>query len=252
MIDIKAEEFLKKVQDGEISLEEGLKYLQNLPYQELNYAKLDFHREVRNGFGEVIFCQGKEDKHLLGIFENFANRDSNVLGTRANKHQYELIKEILPEIQFYEDAKILKIEKNPIKKIGNVLIVTGGTADIPFAEEAALTAEYFGSKVNRLYDVGISGLHRLLKNLDTLRSANVIVAVAGMEGALPGVVAGLVEVPVIALPTSVGYGSNFKGLSALLTMLNSCAEGINVVNIDNGFGAGYNAAQINRLIGDER
>ena len=160
----------------------------------------------------------------------------------------EKLQKEISDVEFDEVSGVLKIERNTIKKIGKIVVATGGTADIKFAEEAAQTAEFFGANVYRLYDVGISGLHRLLNNLSFFKDANAIVAVAGMKGALPGVIAGLVDIPVIALPTSIGYGANFKGVSALLTMLNSCAEGINVVNIDNGFGAGYNAAQINRLV----
>lgn len=241
-------EFLNRYKEGKISIEETEEYLKNLPYQDLDYAKLDYHRSIRSGFGEVIFCEGKADSHLLGIYKSFSEREGNVLGTRANKRQYKLVKKEISDVEFDEVSGVLKIERNKIKKIGKIVVATGGTADIKFAEEAAQTAEFFGANVYRLYDVGISGLHRLLNNLSFFRDANAIVAVAGMEGALPGVIAGLVDIPVIALPTSIGYGANFKGVSALLTMLNSCAEGINVVNIDNGFGAGYNAAQINRLV----
>lgn len=241
-------EFLNRYKEGKISIEETEEYLKNLPYQDLDYAKLDYHRSIRSGFGEVIFCEGKADSHLLGIYKSFSEREGNVLGTRANKRQYELVKRKISDVEFDEVSGVLKIERNKIKKIGKIVVATGGTADIKFAEEAAQTAEFFGANVYRLYDVGISGLHRLLNNLSFFKDANAIVAVAGMEGALPGVIAGLVDIPVIALPTSIGYGANFKGVSALLTMLNSCAEGINVVNIDNGFGAGYNAAQINRLV----
>ncbi len=241
-------EFLNRYKEGKISIEETEEYLKNLPYQDLDYAKLDYHRSIRSGFGEVIFCEGKADSHLLGIYKSFSEREGNVLGTRANKRQYELVKREISDVEFDEVSGVLKIERNKIKKIGKIVVATGGTADIKFAEEAAQTAEFFGANVYRLYDVGISGLHRLLNNLSFFKDANAIVAVAGMEGALPGVITGLVDIPVIALPTSIGYGANFKGVSALLTMLNSCAEGINVVNIDNGFGAGYNAAQINRLV----
>lgn len=241
-------EFLNRYKEGKISIEETEEYLKNLPYQDLDYAKLDYHRSIRSGFGEVVFCEGKSDSHLLGIYKSFSEREGNVLGTRASKSQYEFVKKEISDVEFDEVSGVLKIERNKIEKIGKIVVATGGTADIKFAEEAAQTAEFFGANVDRLYDVGISGLHRLLNNLSHFKDANAIVAVAGMEGALPGVIAGLVDIPVIALPTSIGYGANFKGVSALLTMLNSCAEGINVVNIDNGFGAGYNAAQINRLV----
>ena len=217
-------------------------------YADLDFAKLDLTREERTGFPEVVFCSGKEDEFLLKIFERLYNENGEVFGTRATKAQYELIRNKYEEVQYDPVSKILKIEKKEEKtRIGNIAICTAGTADIPVAEEAAQTAEYFGSKVACIYDVGVSGIHRLLSKTEQLREANVVIAVAGMEGALPSVIGGLVKVPVIAVPTSVGYGANFEGLSALLTMINSCANGISVVNIDNGYGAGYIATQINRL-----
>ena len=217
-------------------------------YADLDFAKLDLTREERTGFPEVVFCSGKEDEFLLKIFERLYNENGEVFGTRATKAQYELIRNKYEEVQYDPVSKILKIEKKEEKtRIGNIAICTAGTADIPVAEEAAQTAEYFGSKVTCIYDVGVSGIHRLLSKTEQLREANVVIAVAGMEGALPSVIGGLVKVPVIAVPTSVGYGANFEGLSALLTMINSCANGISVVNIDNGYGAGYIATQINRL-----
>ena len=217
-------------------------------YADLDFAKLDLTREERTGFPEVVFCSGKEDEFLLKIFERLYNENQEVFGTRATKEQYELIANKFQDAAYDPVSKILKIEKKEDKtRVGNIAVCTAGTADIPVAEEAAQTAEYFGSQVSRIYDVGVSGIHRLLSKTEQLREANVVIAVAGMEGALPSVIGGLVKVPVIAVPTSVGYGANFEGLSALLTMINSCANGISVVNIDNGYGAGYIATQINRL-----
>ncbi len=217
-------------------------------FADLDFAKLDLSREERTGFPEVVFCSGKEDQFLLSIYERLYKEHQEVFGTRASQAQYELVKSRFDEANYDPVSRILKITKNEDKKlIGNIAVCTAGTADIPVAEEAAQTAEFFGSKVNRVYDVGVAGIHRLLSRVDTIREANVVIAVAGMEGALPSVIGGLVKVPVIAVPTSVGYGASFEGLSALLTMINSCANGISVVNIDNGYGAGYIATQINRL-----
>lgn len=214
----------------------------------MEHANLDFDRQNRTGFPEVIFCEGKPDEFLVDIYRKMYNRDGQVFGTRATEHQYDIVNTILPDVSYDKISRILKVApKDGQELIGNIAVVTAGTADIPVAEEAAQTAEYFGSKVTRVFDVGVSGIHRLLANTDALNQANCVVAVAGMEGALASVVGGLVRVPVIAVPTSVGYGANLGGLSALLTMINSCANGISVVNIDNGYGAGYIATQINRL-----
>lgn len=240
-------ELLRQVKEGEIEPDQAQEMLKNLPYEDLGYAKLDFHRRLRTGFGETVFCQGKPDAYLVEIYQRFYERDGEVLGTRATGDQYELVKKGVPQVVYDPISRILKVERPDKKRTGNVVVCTGGTADIPVAEEAAQTAEYFGSWVTRIYDVGVAGIHRLLSKRDQLAAANCIVAVAGMEGALGTVVAGLVECPVIAVPTSVGYGASFHGLSALLTMINSCANGITVVNIDNGYGAGYVATQINRL-----
>ena len=240
-------EILKKVKTGEISVEDAELFFRRQPFEEMGYAKLDTHRKIRSGFAEVIFCSGKADNHLLNIFGKLYEQDSEVLGTRASKHQYKLIKKEYSEVQYDEISRIIKIEKPGKKMVGKIAICSAGTADIPVAEEAAQTAEYFGSYVERLYDVGVSGIHRILSQLDVLQSANCVIAVAGMEGALASVIGGLVDKPVIGVPTSIGYGASFNGLSALLTMINSCANGISVVNIDNGYGAGYTATQINRL-----
>ncbi|MCH5150585.1 MAG: nickel pincer cofactor biosynthesis protein LarB [Spirochaetales bacterium] len=224
---------------------------------DLGFAKLDMERGERTGFKEVIFCQGKIDLHLLEICVALFEKNGEVFGTRATEMQSQMIKKIFAEkfpcaaVDYDEVSKILIIRKEPMQEnhvgIGNIAVCTAGTADIPVGEEAARTAEYFGANVERFYDVGVAGLHRLLDRIDEIRKASAVVAVAGMEGALASVIGGLVKVPVICVPTSVGYGANLGGLSALLSMLNSCANGISVVNIDNGYGAGYIAAQINRL-----
>lgn len=241
------QEILEKVKNGAMSVEEAEGFLRREPFEEMGYAKLDMHRKVRSGFAEVIYCAGKADEHLLHIFEHLYKADGQVFGTRATQHQYEILREKYPQVEYDPISHIIKIEKKDKEHIGNIAVCTAGTADIAVAEEAAQTAEYFGTKVTRVYDVGVSGIHRLLRNLEAIQSANCVVAVAGMEGALASVLGGLVDKPVIAVPTSVGYGANFGGLSALLTMINSCANGIAVVNIDNGYGAGYMATQINRL-----
>lgn len=240
-------EMLERVKSGEVSVEEAIKYFGKKPFEDMGYAKLDTQREIRSGYPEVVYCSGKADEHLLKIFETLYRENGEVLGTRASVEQYELVRQSIPEINYDKISRILKIEKPGKQQNGLIAVCTAGTADIPVAEEAAQTAEYFGNRVERIYDVGVSGIHRLLSNVDNIRAANCVVAVAGMEGALASVIGGLVERPVIAVPTSVGYGANMGGLSALLTMINSCANGIAVVNIDNGYGAGYIASQINRL-----
>lgn len=216
-------------------------------YDEMEFAKLDTGRKARTGFPEVIFCSGKPDDYLVDIYKRMYDTDGQVFGTRASVEQYELVKKVIPDIQYDKVSGILKYEPEDKVRQGLVAVCTAGTADIPVAEEAAQTAEYFGANVVRVYDVGVSGIHRLLSKAEEIQKANVVVAVAGMEGALASVIGGLVSNPVIAVPTSVGYGASFGGLSALLTMINSCANGISVVNIDNGYGAGYIATQINRL-----
>jgi NCAIR mutase (PurE)-related protein len=239
-------EFLREVKDGKRSIDDAVEYLKDLPYKDLDYAKIDYHRGIRVGYPEVIYCEGKDIEHLKGIVANMLTRDANILATRADEKVYNAILEVTDKVVYHKLARICVINGKEINKAGKIAVVTGGTADIPVAEEAAVVCEAFGNNVDRVYDVGVAGIHRLFNNLERIRSANAVIAVAGMEGALPSVVAGLVNVPVIAVPTSVGYGANFKGLSALLTMLNSCAAGIGVVNIDNGFGAGYLASQINK------
>lgn len=240
---------LLDIKEGKVEVDKALEDLKALPFEDLGYAKIDHHRSIRNGYPEVIYCEGKADEHIIGIVEKMYEKKSNILGTRAKKETYEKLKKIYPHCEYEELGRIIKIENKPIENVGKgtIVVVTGGTSDIPVADEAYHTAKFLGNDVERLYDVGVAGIHRLLNNRDVLMKARVIIAVAGMEGALPSVIGGLVDVPVIAVPTSVGYGANFNGLSALLTMLNSCASGISVVNIDNGFGAGYLSSMINKL-----
>lgn len=244
---MEAKEVLEQVKAGRMSVNEAEAYFRRQPLEELGYAKLDTHRKLRSGFAEVVFCSGKADEHLIQIYERIYEAEGEVLGTRASKEQAALIQEKFKEAGYDPLSRILKIEKKEKAMVGKIAVCTAGTADIPVAEEAAQTAEFFGNRVERIYDVGVSGIHRLLSRVETIQSAMCVVAVAGMEGALASVLGGLVDKPVIAVPTSVGYGASMNGLSALLTMINSCANGIAVVNIDNGYGAGYIASQINRL-----
>ncbi|MDO9085028.1 MAG: nickel pincer cofactor biosynthesis protein LarB [Anaerolineaceae bacterium] len=238
---------LKQVQLGDTSIDEALEKLRNYPYENIgDFVRLDHHRSLRCGYPEIIFGVGKTIEQLIAITKKVLEQNEDLMITRIETEISNQIREIYPQIAYHPLAKMLTWQSNPEKGIGNVLVLTGGTADISVAEEAALTAEMMGAKVTRLFDVGVAGLHRLLDQLDLLHSATVLVVVAGMEGALPSVVAGLVSAPVIAVPTSIGYGASFNGLAALLAMLNSCANGVSVVNIDNGFGAGYQAALINR------
>lgn len=240
---------LEQVKNNDIDIDIAMEKLKDLPYEDIGYANIDHHRQIRNGYPEVIYCEGKSDEHILGIIKKMSEKGSNILGTRCRKETYEKIKSLYPHCEYEDLSRILKIKNKPIENIGKgkVVVVSGGTSDIPVADEAYHTAIFLGNDVERVYDVGVAGIHRLLNKMNIIRDARVLIVVAGMEGALPSVVGGLVDVPVIAVPTSVGYGANFNGLSALLTMLNSCASGISVVNIDNGFGAGYLAATINKL-----
>ena len=246
--DVKA--LLQAVQDGTVSVDDALLQLKQQPFEDLGYAKVDLHRKVRQGANEVIYGAGKTPEQIIGILEKMAqNGQKNVLITRLDAEKAELIKEKV-SLTYYENAKIAVAgEMAAPGGIGTIVVATGGTSDIPVAEEAALTAEFLGNKVVRLYDVGVAGLHRLLNHSEQLMQASVVIAIAGMEGALASVVGGLVDCPVIAVPTSVGYGAAFGGLAALLSMLNSCASGVSVVNIDNGFGAGYLASMINHTGG---
>ncbi|MBR4720035.1 MAG: nickel pincer cofactor biosynthesis protein LarB [Lachnospiraceae bacterium] len=239
-------ELLKKVKDGNISVDEALLEIKKKPYEDIDFAKVDLHRKIRRGTAEVIYGAGKTAEQITAIANTLIdNGQEPVLITRLDGEKAVMVAKNLP-IKYYEDAKIATVGRLPEPDgSGYIVVATGGTSDIPVAEEAALTAEVFGNKVVRLYDVGVAGLHRLTSHMDEIINASVIIAIAGMEGALASVIGGLADCPVIAVPTSVGYGASFNGLSALLSMLNSCAAGVSVVNIDNGFGAGYIADMIN-------
>ena len=240
-------QILKDYKAGKIGLDEVLEKIRSLPYEDLEFVKIDTHREVRKGFPETIFCQGKTFSQILKILERMNKNDHSILATKANKKIFTEIKKIYPNAIFNDLAKTIAINKNKIKtKKGKILVITAGTSDIPVAEEAVVTAEIMGNNVEKAYDVGVAGVHRLFDIKDRIFDANVIIVVAGMEGALASIVGGLTASPVIAVPTSVGYGASFKGIAPLLTMMNTCAEGVVVVNIDNGFGAGYFASLINR------
>ena len=238
-------EILSQVKDGSMTEDEGFELLRELPYKDIGFANLDNHRQIRTGFPEVVFCQGKTSEQIRDIFAELA-KHGTVMGTRADREDFAMVQEVLPDAQYDEMARIIYYGDKDAKTLGRVAVVSAGTADMPVAEEAALTAEILGNEVTRVYDVGVAGIHRLIDKLDIITGADVVIVVAGMEGALASVVGGLASAPVIAVPTSVGYGSNFKGLSALLSMLNSCANGVAVVNIDNGFGAAYMASVINK------
>lgn len=242
---------LEAVQRGALNVEDALTQLRWAPYEDLGYARVDTHRELRTGVPEVVYCAGKTPAQVVGIFERLTDRHVAVMGTRATPEHYAALAERFPQIVLHEPARIVELRTAPRESSSDearyVLVISAGTSDQPVAEEAAVTAEILGSRVERLYDCGVAGLHRLLGSREILDRARVLVVVAGMEGALPSVVGGLVARPVIAVPTSVGYGASFQGLAALLGMLNTCASGVTVVNIDNGFGAGYTAHLINTL-----
>ena len=241
-------EILTNVQNGSVSVEEALLQIKQQPFEDIGYAKVDLHRKVRQGANEVIYGAGKTAEQIIGIIDIMEkNNQKNILITRLDQEKADLIQH-QKQITYYPIAKVAVTgEMAAPGGLGTIVVATGGTSDIPVAEEAALTAEFLGNKVTRLYDVGVAGLHRLLNHSEELMSATVVIAIAGMEGALASVVGGLVDCPVIAVPTSIGYGAAFGGLAALLSMLNSCASGISVVNIDNGFGAGYLANMINHM-----
>lgn len=276
------QEILRGYKAGEISLEIAeakIRQIDERPgtgYNNMGFARLDTQRKERSGFPEVIFCSGKPDDYLVAIYRKITELEGRAFGTRATPHQAALVQEAIPAAEYDPVSRILKVERSGgasgscdtsdvsgatgvhgvsgvgTASGGRVAVCTGGTADIPVAEEAAQTAEFFGARVDRFYDVGVSGIHRLFNNMDEIRKADCVIAVAGMEGALPTVIGGMVRNPVIAVPTSVGYGANMQGLTALLTMINSCANGVAVVNIDNGYGAGYMATQIGRLAASGR
>jgi NCAIR mutase (PurE)-related protein len=238
---------LEEVRSGRTGVEEAFARLKDLPYEDLGFAQLDTHRSLRKGFPEVVFCPGKTTEQIVSIFGGLAKHEGRVMAARIPPEEAKAVRRKFPRAVYHPEARILVLG-GPAPKTGKgtVLVVSAGTADIPVAEEAAVTAETLGSRVERLFDVGVAGIHRLFDRREILFSANVLVVVAGMDGALPSVVAGLVSRPVIAVPTSIGYGASFGGLAALLTMLNSCAPGVTVVNIDNGFGAGYTAHLVNQ------
>lgn len=239
---------MEQVARGETKPEDAVEALKELPFEDLGFANIDHHRNLRTGYPEAVFCQGKKPEQIAAIMKELAQVNDNIIGTRATEGDFEAVREVLPEAEFYRDAGMIVLMKDALpKREGTIAVVTAGTADIPIAEEAAITAQCLGNKVDRIYDVGVAGIHRLFAKLDRIRSANVVIVVAGMEGALASVVGGLVERPVIAVPTSIGYGANLGGISALLSMLNSCANGVGIVNIDNGFGAAYLASNINRI-----
>jgi NCAIR mutase (PurE)-related protein len=242
---IKLKRLLKNVREGKTGTDQALEALKGMPYEDLGFAKIDTHRCLRKGFPEVIFCAGKTGEQVRAIFRK-KKRSDFIMATRAEKWMYRAVRKIRKDIVYDETARIVYAGRKRKKKGRRVIVATAGTADIPVAEEAAVTAELMGNTVERVYDIGVAGIHRTVMNRKRLSRANVVIVVAGMEGALASIVGGMVERPVIAVPTSVGYGANFDGLAPLLTMLNACAPGIAVVNIDNGFGAGYMASLINK------
>ncbi len=240
-------EILASHADGNISTDDATAAIRNLSYEDIGYARIDHSRADRQGFPEVIFGEGKTNEQILGIFEKLIARSPNVLITRTNAEIYGEIRNIYSESEWHERAKIIRVRRETTELgVGEISVVTAGTSDIPVAEEAALTAETMGNSVKRIWDAGVAGIHRLLSEREILQNSRVVIVVAGMEGALPSVVGGLVKVPVIAVPTSIGYGASFGGIAALLGMLNSCSSNVTVVNIDNGFGAGFVASLINR------
>ena len=243
----KLKALLEQVKDGEVAVDDALQSLRTLPFEDLGFSKIDHHRQLRTGFPEVIFCQGKTVEHVKQISERILSAGHPLLATRATPDMYAAVKAIQPTARYNDLARTIAVRQSEDEGMPGILVVSAGTSDLPVAEEAIETALMMGNQPERLYDVGVAGLHRLINNHEKLLTARVIIVVAGMEGALPSVVGGLVDCPVIAVPTSIGYGASFGGLAALLGMLNSCASGVTVVNIDNGFGAGYSASLINRL-----
>ena len=238
---------LEDYKKGKVDLSKVLEKIKTLPYEDLGFAKIDTHRLLRKGFPETVFCQGKTIPQILKILESMTKRDHNILATKTNEKIHAAVKKVYPDAEYNKQAKTITIKKEkPKLKKGKILVITAGTSDIPVAEEAVVTAELMGNKVEKAYDVGVAGVHRLFDIKDKIFDSNVIIVVAGMEGALASIVGGLTSKPVIAVPTSVGYGASFKGIAPLLTMMNTCSEGVVVVNIDNGFGAGYFASLINR------
>ena len=240
---------MQKVRSGKIEVDDAIRKLKFLPFEDLGYAKIDHHRELRKGFPEVVYCQSKTVKQVGEIVKRLAKKNATILATRATKEMFNAVKKNIKNSEYNKNSKTIIINRQKNKRSqskNKILVITAGTSDINVAEEAAIVAETMGSEVERIYDVGVAGLHRLLNNKNKIEGANVLVVVAGMDGVLPSVVSGLFGKPIIAVPTSVGYGASFKGIAPLLTMLNSCSPGVVVVNIDNGFGAGYFASMINK------
>ena len=236
------------IKQGKVTPDEAVQRMRHMPFEDLGFAKIDHHRALRNGMPEVIFGQGKTPEHVAGIFQRLAEHGNNVLATRTSEEQFAAVQNLVPAAEYRVQARVILLQRDKQQYgKGRITVVSAGTSDIPVAEEALVTAELMGNEVEHLYDVGVAGIHRLLAHRELLTKSRVVIVCAGMEGALPSVVGGLVAVPVIAVPTSVGYGAAFQGLAALLGMMNSCASNVTVVNIDNGFGAGYVASLINRL-----
>lgn len=247
----KLQEMLKQVQAGKLSVSKAVGMFSKIGFEDLGFAKVDHHRHIRTGYPEVIYCEGKTPTQVVKIAQRIISEDGQVLGTRVSGEMYRQVKKKMPKMKYHKDARVITYtspkKRKPVKTLGSIAVICAGTSDVPVTEEAAITAEMMGNKVLRIYDVGVAGIHRLFAHQSEIQKASVLIVAAGMEGALPSVVGGLVSRPVIAVPTSVGYGTSFKGITALLGMLNSCASGITVVNIDNGFGAGYAASLMNRI-----
>lgn len=242
------EKLLTDVKTGKTSVDDALDVLRNFPYTDLGFARIDHHREIRTGYPEIVYCAGKTVEQVREIFRVMSERENNAVGTRASQEMYDAVKSIIPEAVYYKVARIISVQKKkPQTPDSLIAVITAGTSDMPVAEEAAVTAELLGNNVLRIYDAGVAGIHRLVDKLPEIRKCKVVIVIAGMEGALASVVGGLVDKPVIAVPTSVGYGANFGGISALLAMLTSCSSGVTVVNIDNGFGAAFSASMINKI-----
>ena len=246
MHEAEIKKILEDVSEGHLKVDEAISRLKFLPFEDMGFAKLDLHRAFRRGFPEVIFCQNKTNEQSVKIMKRFIENDSDVLATRANEEIFNGIKEFADNAEYNEKARTISVIKNKKEKKGKIIILSAGTSDMPVAEEAAATAEAMGSNVERIYDVGVAGLHRLLSQKEKIQDANALVVVAGMDGVLPSVTSGIFGKPIIAVPTSIGYGAAFNGIAPLLTMLNSCSPGVVVVNIDNGFGAGYFANMVNK------
>ncbi|HPT11834.1 MAG TPA: nickel pincer cofactor biosynthesis protein LarB [Bacteroidales bacterium] len=242
------ETLLNDIKSGKKNVQEAMETLRDFPYSDLGFARIDTHRELRTGYPEIVYCAGKTDEQVKAIFEFMDKRGNNIMGTRAPEEMFNTLSPYFPDAVYYKEARIISIKKKDIKPAPQAIaVITAGTSDIPVAEEAAVTAELLGNNVIRIYDTGVAGIHRLVDKLPDIKKCRVAIVIAGMEGALASVIGGLVNMPIIAVPTSIGYGASFGGISALLAMLTSCAAGVTVVNIDNGFGAGFAASRINNL-----